>query len=184
MSTILNGRAGRIIVVLAGLLLVATVLPAGSEPEAGAAPQAGEVVEPRAWYTITVPASSFIPADESYDYHNNGDSVWSDSGTSSFTATVPFPHPSVTVRQVHLYVLDNDAGKDICLTMYRSKPVAGSEVKMAYACSAGASGTYPRTFKDTSIVAAAVGGYTSAYLWLGVPAGNLHVYGVTIKYTA
>jgi hypothetical protein len=55
---------------------------------------------------------------------------------------------------------------------------------MAHACSTGSSITDPRVFKDFSIVAASVGGYTGAYLWLAVPTGALQVYGVTIKYTA
>jgi hypothetical protein len=187
MPTILNGRTGRIALLLAGLLLAATVLPAGSEPQAGATPepQAGEAVEPRAWYTITVPASSFNPTTNDWDYVNNGYHVRSESGNYySFAATVPFPFPSVTVRQVHLHAYDNNAGEDACVSMYRAKSVAGSEVKMAGVCSTGAYANDPRTFKDTSIVAASVGGYTSAYLWLGLPAGNLYVYGVTIKYTA
>jgi hypothetical protein len=184
MPTILNGRAGRIILVLAGLLLAATVLPAGSEPEAGAAPQAGEAIEARAWYTITVPASSFIPSRDDYDYVNDGDWVWSDSGTSVFTATVPFPFPSVTVRQVHLYAYDNEAGLDVCVNLFRVKPVQATKAQMAYVCSSGASTIEPRTFKDTSITAPVVGGYTSAYLWVTVPTGNVGVYGVTIKYTA
>jgi hypothetical protein len=54
---------------------------------------------------------------------------------------------------------------------------------MAHVCSLGKSPTNPRTFSDTSIVAPAVGGYSSAYLYLELPAGNASVYGVTIKYT-
>ena len=84
MLSIPNSRSGRIVLVLAGLLLAATVLPAGSEPEAGAAPepQTGDSVEPRAWYTITVPASSFIPSSDDWDYVNNGDYVTSQAGTA------------------------------------------------------------------------------------------------------
>jgi hypothetical protein len=185
MSTILDGRSGRIVLLLLGVLLAATVLPAGSEPEAGAVPDAlaGEAVEPRAWYTIAVPAASFIPTSNNHDYTNSGDYVSSDSGFSYFLATVPFPFPSVTVKQVHLHAYDHDTG-NVCVKLYRSKPVQGTEVEMAEVCSSGSSITDPSTFKDTSIAAAAVGGYTSAYLWLQVPDGQVWAYGVTIKYTA
>jgi hypothetical protein len=186
MSNILNGRAGRIILVLAGLLLAASVLPAASEPAAGAVsePRAGEAVEPRAWYTMTVPASSFIPTQDNWDYYNAGYYVESTTGTSAFTATVPFPFPSVTVRQVILHAYDSEAGSDICLRMYRAKPVGGTYAKMANVCSTGDSFTDPRAFKDVSITASVVQGYTSAYLSLTVPPGNQRAYGVTIKYTA
>jgi hypothetical protein len=184
MSTIVSGRAGRIVGVLAGLLLAATVLPAGSEPEAGAVPEleAGEAVEPRAWHTITVPAASFIPNKESLDYTNSGYSLTTDTGTSKFTATVPFPFPSVTVKRMTLYAHDNST-QHVCLWMYRAAPSAGTEVPMANVCSSGASTTIPRAFTDTSIVAPLVQGYTSAYLWLELPAGSMNFYGVTIKYT-
>jgi hypothetical protein len=186
MSTIRVGRIGRIILALTGLLLAALVLPGGSEPQAEAAPesQAGEAVEPRAWYTITVPAASFIPTKDNWDYDNNGYYVTSNSSSSTFVATVPFPFPAVTVKQVILYAYDNEASSNVCVTMYRAKPVAASEVAMAQVCSSGASTVDPRTFKNAGISAPAAGGYTSAYLWVSVPDGSSWAYGVTIKYTA
>jgi hypothetical protein len=186
MFTAINGRVGRIVLVLAGLLLAATVLSAGSELEAGAVPEprTGESVEPRAWYTITVPAASFIPSQDNWDYLNNGDYLETKTGTSWFSAPVPFPFPSVTVKQVILYAYDDHSEQGVCLWLYRAAPSAGTEVEMAYVCSTGSSTTVPRAFPDTSIVAPLVQGYKSAYLWLELPAGSLEVHGVTIKYTA
>jgi hypothetical protein len=163
------------IVLLLGAVLMATLMGV-----AGARPM-GAISR-----RITVPAGHFIAHDNNDLYYNGGYQVYSknDGITEIFTAPVVFPTgQSVVVESITLYLYDENASDEACVTLYRTDPTAGDQVSMAAVCSTGSSSTNPRSFTDISISNNPLKHGKGVYLWLTIEDNtNLDVYGVRIQY--
>ena len=139
---------------------------------------------------ITIPAGWFHPTREGADWTNGGGEITSNKDEESqfFIAPVVFPSAgqTFTVEKMALYAYDQNGGLgnyDACVSLYKTNPGAGSDVKMAGACSTGSSTTDPRTFTETTIKYNPVTTARGAYLWLTIEDDtNLDVYGVRIWY--
>jgi hypothetical protein len=134
---------------------------------------------------ITIPGGHFIPTKYTWQWSNNGHYVRNVSGSANYSAPVVFPTgQAVVVESVTLYVYDNVADADICVTLYRTDPTGGYEDSMANLCSSGSSTTDPRHFTDSSISNNPVKHGQGIYLWLYIADSglNLKAYGVRIQY--
>jgi hypothetical protein len=145
MSTVLGTKHRWVPLLLAGLLLAATVLPAGSESQAGAVP------EPRATTgKIMVPASAFIPTSDNWDYDNTGWSLGMVSGNGGFTAPLSFPMPEVTIKKVILIAYDNSGGS-VCMHLIRTRPfIVGEKAMTPEMCTTNSTDT-PQKVITTAI---------------------------------
>ncbi len=131
---------------------------------------------------ITIPAAFFHPANEIYDYWNNGDYLEMNSGIGAFTAPVVFPClPSVTVERIIFSVRDQHTDEDACVTLYRTKPNKGTKNQMGLVCS---SGSQPGVinYTDDTIDYPVVWPSNGPYLYLVIEGLNVEVYGVRIEY--
>lgn len=139
-----------------------------------------------AWKYVTIPAGWFHPVADGYDWNNNGNYIYLNSGSSAaFSAPVVFPGPGpVTVKKVILYAYDNNSGANVDVTLYKTNPLTGGETNMAYAQSALNSSVDPRVFSDATITHAKIQRTQGAYLWISFGgSSNLWVYAVKIAYT-
>ena len=162
------------IAVLVGMLLVLSL--AG---EAGARESAAV----SAWKYVTIPAGHFHPIQDGYDWYNAGLSIRVSSGTGTFTAPVVFPgFGSVTVKKVILFTYDQNGTDDVSVSLYKTRPDSGTEVRIARAESSG-SAPGVRAFSNATIMGATVYRSRGTYLWLNIPSSsNLEVYAVKIAY--
>ena len=166
------------IAVLSGALLMATLVGVVWARPNGRPQGAGPTRK------LTVPAASFIPADEAYNYWNDGTYLLMQSGSGSFTAPVVFPtKKTVTVEKITLYAYDNNSTWAACVWLRRARPTHGDHQNMGQACSTDQSSNDPRSFTDATINPSAVRPGHAPYLWLHIQSSpGLGVYAVRIEY--
>lgn len=152
------------ILLLASLVLAAAVWPAGTGPQAAAAPTG------RTLHTLIVPASAFNPMEDGADF-NNGSFLTVHSGVSAaFAAPLSFPYPEVTIKKITFYAEDNGAS-DIALYLDRDTAAVVSSTLIGQVSSEGQSADF-RAFATTDVGPRTVNGaHHSAYLALYMPAG-------------
>jgi hypothetical protein len=160
--------------VLVGLL-VAGVLGVGG---GGAA-----AVEPRlTTASIMIPAAAFIPAEDDYDYANNGREMWVASGSGYFGAPLSFPVAVVNIKKITLYAFDNDGAAMVCVTLYRARPADASEDNTGGVCTSD--GSAPQYASTTTISPRRVTTASQgAYLWVSLSAPGVKLYGVKVNYS-
>jgi len=87
---------------------------------------------------VTMPAGFFIPYEDNLDWHIDGGYIRMESGNGWFTAPVVFPClPSVTVESLTLYAWDTNAGNDVRVKLFRTRPDKEIEQEMAYIFTGG-----------------------------------------------
>jgi hypothetical protein len=166
------------VVLLGGLLMATLVGVAGARPND----------RPMAALSrrITIPAGHFIPHDDDDLYENSGYKIESGTDASSeyFVAPVVFPTgQAVVVESITLYAYDGHGSYDMCLTLYRTDPTAGTQADMANVCSSDMSTTDPRSFTDSSIDNNPVKHGKGVYLWLDIEDDTvMRFYGARIEY--
>ena len=132
---------------------------------------------------VTLTGGDFIPADDTYDWFNQGGHVRCDSGSCSYTAPVVFPClPSVTVERIKLHVNDANASAWAAASLWRAYPPNGVDVQMGSIGSPGpatSGGVKTYTSPDINQV---VWPSQRAYILLYFSGFNISVYGVTVEY--
>lgn len=132
---------------------------------------------------MTVPAAAFVVGNDSWDYHNGGYFLRTNSG-AYFLAPLSFPRDRVRIERVILRAFDN-GGTNVCLELNRGQPGTATVVEMTEVCSEDASDEDPRTFATSAISPAWSGPWHGLYLRVSVPAGETtyRFYGATIEWT-
>jgi hypothetical protein len=157
-------------------LLVAGLLGVGGGGAVAAEPRVTTA-------SIMIPAAAFIPAEDGYDYTNNGMDLYVTSGYGVFTYALPFPVPVVNIKKITLYGYDNTGAADVCVTLYRARPVDFSEDNAGQVCTT-VSATAPQAVYTTTIdprrVTTASQG---AYLWVSLNGPGVTLYGVKVNYS-
>jgi hypothetical protein len=157
-----------------GLLVAALIGPGGI---AGAEPR---VTVAKA---IMIPAAAFIASSDGWEYTNNGVSLSTDVGWGAFSAPLSFPVPVVNIKRVTAYIFDNDSSGQICVRLYRTRPVDGQEDYAAQVCStdltADPAAAYTTVISPRRVTTA----FQGVYLWVQLFGPNVKLYGVKVTYS-
>jgi hypothetical protein len=167
------------ILLLASLVLAAAVWPAGTGPQAAAAPTG------RTLHTLIVSAAAFNPTEDGVSFSNGTFLRVPTGGTASFAAPLSFPYPEVTIKKITFYAKDNGAS-DITLYLDRVTIGAGGGRVVGQVSSQGQSAEF-QAFTTTDVGPRTVNGaYHSAHLVLDMPAGGAAYifFSVVIRYEA
>jgi hypothetical protein len=167
--------------VLVGVL-VAGVLVAGVLGVGGGGAVAAEPRVTTA--SIMIPASAFIPNRDDCDYDNSGDSLQVTSGTCGFIAPLSFPVPVVDIKRITLYAYDNDKSSQVCVKLYRARPVDGSQDSTGGSLCTSDVYTAPQVLYKTAINPRRVNTASQgAYLWVYLTGPTVALYGVKVTYS-
>jgi hypothetical protein len=130
---------------------------------------------------IAVAAGAFHPAEDGYDFRNDGRELWNtDNYSDNYVAPVQLPH-GATVTKLTFHWWDSSEDDGSC-SLYRID-LAGGESQMATAFTSGSSAT-PDSSEDSTINLAIVDNSQYAYyLWLHLPTSVVAAYGAVIEYT-
>lgn len=131
-------------------------------------------------YTATIPGGHFHPIQDGLNWYNWAYKLRMDSGSGAFTAALPILPGSRTVESMTMYVMDNHASVNACVSLVRAK-TDGSYTEIGSTCSAGSSSSI-RTFSDTTISPSTIWGGHGAYLYLSINGTNIDVYSVQVAY--
>lgn len=149
----------------------------------GATGQTGGATEPRATVgNLMIPAGAFTPSEDDADYANMGDVLEVFGAPATFNASLLFPVPTVSIRRITLYALDQDSSAAICVNLFRDRPADGASDYMGVVCTMD-SGVDPQAPYSTAISPRSINtALHGASLWLGVEPGT-RLYGVKITYS-
>jgi hypothetical protein len=160
--------------VLAAGLIALAIGPGGSAVTAA---------EPRVTTaSIMISAADFIPTTDDWDYSNNGYWVNVGSGNANFSKGLDFPVGVVTIKRITLYALDDAPGAEVCISLYRARPVDADEDPAASLCSTDASA--PQAPYTTAIDPRRVARASQqAYLWVHLSGPGVKFYAVKVTYS-
>lgn len=130
---------------------------------------------------ISIPAAAFHPAQEGYEFNNDGKVIWNLDGDSVYyLAQLQLPHEAI-ITKLTFYWWDGSQLDGRC-ELYRID-LMGGENQMAVAYTHGSTAS-PNGSVDANIDFATVDNSSYAYyLWLYLPDNLIAAYGVVIEYT-
>jgi hypothetical protein len=134
--------------------------------------------------SIMIPAAAFIPAQDDYDYTNNGYGLQVTSGTGGFIAPLSFPVPVVNIKRITLYAYDNDPSNQVCVKLYRARPADADRDNTGGSLCTSDVYTAPQVLYQTAFNPRRVTTASqSAYLWVGLYGPTVALYGVKVTYS-
>jgi hypothetical protein len=161
--------------VLVGSLVAALLGPTGGSAATAAEPRLTTA-------SIMIPAAAFIPTYNS-DYFSMGSYLSVASGSGSFTVPLSFPVPVVNIKKITLYAYDSTGTADVCVSLYRARPMDASEDYAAEVCTAD-NDLNPQVIYTTNILIRRMNtAFHAPYLWLVISGPGVKLYGVKINYS-